>query len=92
MTLEQTWLDNDLHNLRWRYIHAVTHAKDYCLLLEDPIRTSLGLVGESTHKAVPPGTPSCYKRVVRVSLAQLQHYIDRYSYCPAHPGVSNANR
>ena len=79
MTIEQTWLDNDLHNLRWRYIHAVNNGRTSCLLLYDPIRAKLGLKGDETSNAVPLGTPSCYKRVIRVQLYQLQTYIDRLS-------------
>lgn len=93
-SIEQTWLDNDLHNLRWRYIHAVNNGQTSCLLVEDPIRAKLGLKGDITTKAPPPGTPSCYKRVIRVQLYQLQSYIDKLS--PANSftfkETPNANR
>lgn len=86
MTIDKYWLDDDLHNLRWRYIYAVRLGKADCLLLEDPIRTKLGLIGTPTSNALPPGTPSCYKRVVRVQLTDLSNYIDKYT------GTHNANR
>lgn len=68
---------NDIHELRHRYVFAVENNVAEVLLLNCPLRASLGLKCSATRISVPPNTPSGYTAVVSAALPDLADYIER---------------